>query len=70
MTRFAFMDTWRKTFPISRMCKVLEVSARGYRAWRTRPMSQRQRDDMVLLAHKKLEPCPFVAMNGSHSGPD
>ena len=51
MKRFAFIDAWRKTYPICRMCKVLEVSARGYRAWRTRPMSQRQRDDMVLLAH-------------------
>ena len=46
MKRFAFFDAWRKTYPICRMCKVLEVSARGYRAWRTRPMSQRQRDDM------------------------
>jgi len=27
------------------------VSARGYLAWRTRPMNQGQRDDMVLLAH-------------------
>ena len=51
MKRFAFIDAWRKTYPICRMCKVLEVSARGYRAGRTRPMSQRQRDDMVLLAH-------------------
>ena len=51
MKRFAFIDAWRKTYPICRMCKVLEVSGRGYRAWRTRPISQRQRDDMVLLAH-------------------
>lgn len=27
------------------------VTSRGYRAWRTRPISQRQRDDMILLAH-------------------
>ncbi len=51
MMRFAFIDAWRKTFPIHRMCKVLRVTSRGYRAWRCRPMSQRQRDDMVLLAH-------------------
>ena len=51
MKRFAFIETWRKTFSICRMCKVLQVSARGYRAWYGRPMSQRQRDDMVLLAH-------------------
>ena len=51
MMRFAFIEAWRKTFPIHRMCKVLRVTSRGYRAWRCRPMSQRQRDDMVLLAH-------------------
>ncbi len=51
MTRFSFIHAWRKTFAICRMCKVLRVTARGYRAWRRRPISQRQRDDMVLLAH-------------------
>lgn len=29
----------------------MDVSPRGYRAYRTRPISQRQRTDMVLLAH-------------------
>ena len=29
----------------------MNVSARGYRAYRTRPISQNQRTDMVLLAH-------------------
>lgn len=29
----------------------MEVSARGYRAYKSRPISQRQRNDMVLLAH-------------------
>jgi putative transposase len=51
MMRFAFIDAWRKTFPIHRMCKVLRVTSRGYRVWRRRPMSQSQREDMVLLAH-------------------
>lgn len=51
MMRFAFIDVWRKTFPTHRMCKVLRVTSRGYRIWRRRPMSQRQREDMVLLAH-------------------
>lgn len=51
MKRFAFIEIWRKTYPICRMCRILQVSMRGYRAWRSRSMSQRQRDDMVLLAH-------------------
>ena len=29
----------------------MRVTSRGFRAWRVRPMSQRQRGDMVILAH-------------------
>ena len=29
----------------------MRVTSRGFRAWWVRPMSQRQRDDMVILAH-------------------
>lgn len=49
--RFAFIDRMKKAFPIEVLCRVLKVTSRGLRAWRSRPMSQRQRDDMVLLAH-------------------
>ena len=34
---------------------MLRVTSRGFRAWRLRPISQRQRDDMVLLAHIREE---------------
>ena len=37
------------------MCKVLRVSESGYYAWLSRPASQRQRDDMVYLAHIRAE---------------
>lgn len=49
--RFAFIDRMKKAFPIEVLCRVMKVTSRGLRAWRSRPMSQRQRDDMVLLAH-------------------
>jgi putative transposase len=29
----------------------MQVTSRGFSAWRVRPMNQRQRDDMVILAH-------------------
>lgn len=29
----------------------MQVTSRGFCAWRVRPASQRQRDDMVHLAH-------------------
>jgi len=37
--------------PTERLCQIMSVSPRGYRAYRSRPMCQRQREDMVLLAH-------------------
>ena len=49
--RFAFIDAWKEEWPVECLCRVMRVTSRGFRAWRLRPMSQRQRDDMVLLAH-------------------
>ena len=49
--RFTFIDAAKAEFPIQRLCQVLEVSQSGYFAWRSRPACQRQRDDLVLLAH-------------------
>ena len=36
---------------IFRLCRLLQVSVSGFYAWRNRGPSQRQLDDMVLLAH-------------------
>ena len=41
----------RLVLPSERLCQIMNVSSRGYRAYRSRPISQRQREDMVLLAH-------------------
>ena len=49
--RFRFIEQEKANFSICRMCKVLRVSESGYYAWVSRPASQRQRDDMVFLAH-------------------
>ena len=49
--RFALVKEHKRHMPIDRLCRILGVTARGYRAWRRRPISRRQRDDMVLLAH-------------------
>jgi len=49
--RFAFVEEHSKHIPVERLCRMLRVTSRGYRAWRRRPISRRQRDDMVLLAH-------------------
>ena len=49
--RFAFIDAWKEEWSVEFLCRIMKVTSRGFRAWRVRPMSQRQRDDMVLLAH-------------------
>ena len=51
--RFRFIDAERAglAMPIFRLCRLLQVSVSGFYAWRNRGPSQRQLDDMVLLAH-------------------
>ena len=61
--RSAFIDAWKERWPVEFLCSIMQVTSCGFRAWRMRPlsamhaspagvwMSQRQRDDMVFLAH-------------------
>jgi transposase InsO family protein len=47
---YAFIDEQRETYPVVRLCKVLDVSSSGYYAWRKRPTSLRAQMDQPLLA--------------------
>jgi putative transposase len=49
--RFMLIDAAKTEFPVCRLCQVLNLSQSGYFAWRSRPACQRQREDLVLLAH-------------------
>lgn len=49
--RFDFVHQYHGALPQENLCKLLNVTTRGYRAWRNRPASRRQREDLVLLAH-------------------
>jgi putative transposase len=51
--RFRFVEEQRGAFPVDRLCRVMNVSPRGLRAFRSRPASRRQHRDMVVLAHSK-----------------
>jgi len=64
--RFQLIDAAKKEFPVQRLCKVLGVSQSGYFAWRSRPASQRQRDDLVLLAHVRSA---FALSNETYGSP-
>ena len=47
--RFRFVEEHSACFPASRLCDVVGVSARGLRAFRSRPASRRQRSALVTL---------------------
>ncbi len=51
--RFRFIEEHCGTFQTARLCRIMDVSSRGLRAFRTRPASHRQRSDLVTLAHIK-----------------
>ena len=47
--RFRFIEDHRAVFVVRVMCAVLEVSASGYYAWRSRPESARARSNRALV---------------------
>ncbi|MBU2960311.1 hypothetical protein KO516_05655 [Citreicella sp. C3M06] len=51
---------------VERLCQILDVSPRGYRGYRNRPLSQGQRKDMVFLAHIREQ---FALSLGSYGRP-
>ena len=49
--RFDFVHQYNGALPQEHLCRLLNITPRGYRFWRSRPASPGQREDMVLLAH-------------------
>jgi putative transposase len=64
--RFQLIDAAKEEFPVQRLCQVLGVSPSGYFAWRSRPASYRQREDLVLLSHIRTA---FARSNGTYGSP-
>ena len=64
--RFRLVDQAKKEFPVHRLCKVLGVSQSGYFAWKNRPASWRQRQDVILLAHVRSA---FSLSNETYGSP-
>ncbi len=52
--RYRFVRGHRNQFPVSMMCRVLEVSRSGYYAWRSRPASNREIENKALAEHGML----------------
>ena len=51
--RFRLIENRRGEFPVTRLCKVLDVSPSGYYAWRGRPPSAREMANRALV--KKIK---------------
>jgi putative transposase len=61
--RFPLVDQAKRNFPVHHLCRVFGVSQSGYFAWLGRPACDRQREDMVLLAHVRSA---FALSNGTY----
>lgn len=48
MSRYRFIAAEKAIFPITLLCRVLQVSRSGWYAWRGRTPSARTRDDVAL----------------------
>jgi putative transposase len=59
--KFAFIAARDVAFPVSTMCRVLEVTKSGFYAWRKRPKPARAKRDAHLL--------PRLLANGGRADP-
>lgn len=48
--KYAWIDEHRDQYTVSQLCRVLEISRRGYCQWRVRPPSKRALADQALDA--------------------
>lgn len=63
---FRLIDAEKAHIPIQQACGMLGVSQSGYYAWKGRPASRRQCEDMVLLAHIRNA---FALSNETYGSP-
>jgi len=49
--RYQFVEEHRNDYPVTLLCRVMQVARSGYYAWRNEPLSLRKVADMVLLQH-------------------
>lgn len=63
---FVYIESKKADISVWRACQLMGVSESGFYAWRRRPACQRQKDDMVLLAHIRAA---FQGSNETYGSP-
>jgi putative transposase len=48
VSSFRLIDAEKVSYPVTALCRMLGVSKSGYYAWRSRPPSERSRQDAFL----------------------
>lgn len=49
--KYQFIEAHRDQYPVTLMCRVLDIARSGYYAWRKQPLSARKMADLLLLMH-------------------
>ena len=49
--RYQFIEEHRNDYPVTLLCRVMQVARSGYYAWRSEPLSLRKVANLVLLQH-------------------
>lgn len=63
---FAFIDTQRTLFAVTRLCALYGVTRAGFYAWRTRGVSARREQDRTVTLHIQAI---FAASRGTYGSP-
>lgn len=63
---FALIDAKKAEISVEVACEVLGVSVSGFYAWKSRPASARQSDDLLMLAHIRAE---FATSSETYGSP-
>jgi putative transposase len=64
--KFAWIQTEKATYPLSKLCRWLGVTRSGFYAWQRRPASPRRQEDQRL---KVLVHASFTAARGYYGSP-
>ena len=64
--KFAWIQTEKATYPLSKLCRWLGVTRSGFYAWQQRPASPRSQEDRRL---KVLVRASFTAARGYYGSP-